>query len=110
EVERRLHQPLPQLSDEAELAVYRVAQESLTNVARHAGAQHVRLSVEPGAGSVILQVSDDGCGMPTHIAELGHGGLRGVRERAVRVGGVLAVKPGRDGGVDVRLEVPADVG
>jgi two-component system sensor histidine kinase UhpB len=110
EVERVVQQPLPALSDEAELAVYRVAQESLTNVARHAGAQHVRLSVEPGAGSVILEIADDGRGMPERVDELGHGGLRGMRERALQVGGVLAVKPGRDGGVDVRLEVPAQEG
>jgi two-component system sensor histidine kinase UhpB len=106
-VERRFAPDLPPLSDEAELAVYRVAQESLTNVARHAEAGEVVLVLEPGAGSVVLCVADDGRGMPEAVASNGHGGLRGMRERALLVGGVLAIKPGPGGGVEVRLEVPA---
>ena len=106
-VERRFSPELPPLSDESELAVYRVAQESLTNVARHAGAAHVEVALEPGANSVVLSVSDDGQGLPAAAAANGHGGLRGMRERALLVGGALAVKPSRSGGVEVRLEVPA---
>jgi two-component system sensor histidine kinase UhpB len=106
-VERRFAAELPPLSDEAELAVYRVAQESLTNVARHAGATQVELALKPGVDSVVLCVSDDGRGMSEAAAGNGHGGLRGMRERALLVGGALAIKPGRDGGVEVRLEVPA---
>jgi two-component system sensor histidine kinase UhpB len=108
DVERRFAAPLPALSTDAELAVYRVAQESLTNVARHAGATRVELALEPGAGSVVLCVSDDGRGLSEAAAANGHGGLRGMRERALLVGGVLAIKPGRAGGVEVRLEVPAE--
>ena len=106
-VERIFSPELPPLSDEAELAVYRVAQESLTNVARHAGATQVELALEPGVASVVLSVSDDGRGMSEAAAMNGHGGVRGMRERALLVGGALAVKPGRAGGVEVRLEVPA---
>ena len=106
-VERSFATELPPLSGEAELAVYRVAQESLTNVARHAGATHVDLALEPGVGSVVLSVCDDGRGISEAAATNGHGGLRGMRERALLVGGALAVKPGRTGGVEVRLEVPA---
>jgi two-component system sensor histidine kinase UhpB len=109
-VERRFAPTLPPLSDEAELAVYRVAQESLTNVARHANATRVELALEPGAHSVVLRVADDGRGMPETQSVNGHGGVRGMRERALLVGGALAIKRGRDGGVEVRLEVPADVG
>jgi len=107
EVERRLAADLPPLSDDAELAVYRVAQESLTNVARHAGATRVELALEPGAGSVVLRVSDDGRGMPETESLNGHGGLRGMRERALLVGGALAIKRAQGGGVEVRLEVPS---
>jgi two-component system sensor histidine kinase UhpB len=106
-VERSFSPELPPLSDEAELAVYRVAQESLTNVARHAGATQVELALQPGVGSVVLCVSDDGRGMSEAAVSNGHGGLRGMRERALLVGGALAIKPGRTGGVEVRLEVPA---
>jgi len=106
-VERRFADRLPPLSDEAELAVYRVAQESLTNVARHADASRVELGLEPGANSVVLRVVDDGRGIAEARALNGNGGLRGMRERALLVSGALAVKPARNGGVEVRLEVPA---
>jgi two-component system sensor histidine kinase UhpB len=106
-IERRFAEHLPPLSDEAELTVYRVAQESLTNVARHAQASRVVVALEPGADSVVLRVVDDGRGMDVPAAANGHGGLRGMRERAVLVGGALAVKPAREGGVEIRLEVPA---
>lgn len=106
-VERSFAADLPRLSDEVELAVYRVAQESLTNVARHADASLVELALEPGAGSVVLRVVDDGRGLADSTPRNGHGGLRGMRERALLVGGALAVKDARNGGVEVRLEVPA---
>ena len=106
-IERRFADDLPQLSDEAELTVYRVAQESLTNVARHAQASRVEVALEPGVGSVVLRVVDDGRGLRDGAGLNGHGGLRGMRERALLVGGALAVKRGREGGVEVRLEVPS---
>jgi two-component system sensor histidine kinase UhpB len=108
-VERRFATELPPLSDDAELAVYRVAQESLTNIARHAGASRVEIALQPGAESVVLRVADDGRGIPgpDAFALNGHGGLRGMRERALLVGGALAIKRGSEGGVEVRLEVPA---
>jgi two-component system sensor histidine kinase UhpB len=108
-VERRFATDLPSLSDDSELAVYRVAQESLTNIARHADASRVEIALQPGPDSVVLSVIDDGRGLPEPdaFALNGHGGLRGMRERALLVGGALAVKQGRQGGVEVRLEVPA---
>jgi two-component system sensor histidine kinase UhpB len=105
EVHRSFAAELPPLDRDVELAVYRVAQESLTNVARHAGARTVSISLEPGAGSVVLCVEDDGAGLPEGAVN-GSGGLRGMRERAVLAGGALAVSNGRRG-VRVRLEVPA---
>ena len=105
-VERSFDQPLPHLTSQAELALYRVAQESLTNVARHAHAASVRLSLSQGEDSVIMRIVDDGHGIASGDLE-GNGGLRGMRERAVFVGGALAIEPGPDGGVEVRLEVPS---
>jgi two-component system sensor histidine kinase UhpB len=108
-VERRFATDLPPLSEDAELAVYRVAQESLTNVARHAGAGRVEIALRPGRDSVVLSVVDDGRGLPVadQSSRNGHGGLRGMRERALLVGGALAIKRSSAGGVEVRLEVPA---
>ena len=106
-VERSFAAGLPPLGGDAELAVYRVAQESLTNVARHAGASRVEVALEPGVDSVVLRVADDGRGIDEAAAVDGHGGLRGMRERALLVGGALAIRRGRAGGVEVRLEVPA---
>jgi two-component system sensor histidine kinase UhpB len=106
-VERRFANKLPKLSDEAEIAVYRVAQESLTNVARHAHATRVDVMLDAGVDSVVLRVVDDGRGLADGAAsQNGHTGVRGMRERALLVGGALAVKSGRNGGVEVRLEVP----
>jgi two-component system, NarL family, sensor histidine kinase UhpB len=95
---------LPPLAPDAELALYRVAQESLTNVARHADASRVWLSLQPGRDSVVLRVVDNGRGMNGRAVN--GGGLRGMRERAVLVGAALAIKPARTGGVEVRLEIP----
>jgi two-component system, NarL family, sensor histidine kinase UhpB len=109
-VDSRFAADLPRLSSNAELAVYRVAQESLTNVARHAQASRVAVTLDTGAGSLVLHVADDGRGMTEASAENGSGGLRGMREHALLVGGVLAIAPAAGGGVDVRLEVPTDTG
>jgi two-component system sensor histidine kinase UhpB len=103
-VERRLERELPPLDPAVELVIYRVAQESMTNVIRHAGASKVLLSLEGDTGSVVLRVIDDGQGFAANHAE--GGGLRGIRERALIVGGAAAIKPGPNGGVEVRLEVP----
>jgi two-component system sensor histidine kinase UhpB len=104
-VERSFDSALPKLAPETELAVYRIAQESLTNVARHANATHVEVALEGGRDSVILRVTDDGRGFDGTPNE--HGGLRSMRERALLVGGALAIKQAPRAGVEVRLEVPA---
>jgi two-component system, NarL family, sensor histidine kinase UhpB len=106
-VKRDLERDLPPLDPGVELVIYRVAQESLTNIARHAQASEVLLSLKPGTGSVVLRVIDDGQGFaPDHVEG---GGLRGIRERALIVGGAAAIKPAPEGGVEVRLEVPAGI-
>jgi two-component system, NarL family, sensor histidine kinase UhpB len=106
QVERRFDPSLPALAPDTELAVYRVAQESLTNIARHAQASRVTVGLESGPGRVVLHVVDDGRGFDGVPAE--NGGLRSMRERSLLVGGALAIKPASRGGVEVRLEVPAE--
>ena len=105
DVERQFDRSLPKLAPDTELAVYRIAQESLTNVARHAQAKQVTITLERGHDSVVLRVIDDGRGFTGAPEE--HGGLRSMRERALLVEGALAIKDGARGGVEVRLEVPA---
>jgi two-component system, NarL family, sensor histidine kinase UhpB len=102
-VRRRLPEQLPALPSDHELVVYRVAQEALTNVARHANAREVVLSavVEPGA--LAVSVRDDGSG----IRECDDGsGIAGMRERARLAGGTLAVGSANGGGTEVVLRLP----
>ncbi len=106
EFEKDFARKLPPLDPDVELAVYRVAQESLTNVARHAQASRVWLSLQPGRESVVLRVVDDGRGLNGQVAA-GGGGLRGMRERALLVGAALAIERADTGGVEIRLEAPA---
>jgi two-component system, NarL family, sensor histidine kinase UhpB len=107
-IEREFDRSLPTLDPEVELALYRVAQESLTNVARHSGASRVTITVRRGRDSVVLRVVDDGRGLAGAPEE--HGGLRSMRERALLVDGVLAITPAAGGGVAVRFEVPVASG
>lgn len=95
---------LPPLPDEVELVVFRVAQEALTNVARHAGASTVELTLAPRADEVELTVADDGVGIPPGADGTG---LRGMRERAALVGGSVEVRRRDGGGTRVALRVPA---
>jgi len=106
QVKRDFDASLPKLRPDTELAVYRIAQESLTNVARHSNAGRVTVALEGDRDSVVLRVVDDGRGFDRAMPEE-HGGLRSMRERALLVDGALAVRESSRGGVEVRLEVPA---
>jgi two-component system sensor histidine kinase UhpB len=103
-VRRDVDRELPQLSEEAELVIYRVAQEALTNVARHSGSDTAQLTLTRSNGSLTLRVLDDGHGFDPQRGE--GGGLRGMRERAVLVGAQLVVMRRPSGGTEVRLRVP----
>jgi two-component system sensor histidine kinase UhpB len=105
EIERQFATSFRKLPPEVELAIYRIAQESLTNIARHANARRVFVALESGRDSVVLRITDDGRGFIGTPVE--HGGLRSMRERALLVDGALAIKSAPRGGVEVRLEVPA---
>ncbi|MEO8691101.1 MAG: sensor histidine kinase [Solirubrobacteraceae bacterium] len=96
---------LPALSKEDELVVYRVAQESLVNVARHARATRADVSLAAEDGSVVLRVRDDGRGIDAAGLRSGHG-VRGMRERALLVGGELEVARVVPHGTEVRLSLP----
>jgi two-component system, NarL family, sensor histidine kinase UhpB len=97
---------LSDLGDDAQLVVYRVAQEALSNAARHSGAGHVGVRLRRrDDGGVELEVTDDGRGFAFDESEGGLG-IAGMRERALLIGGELTIesRPGR--GTTVRLVVP----
>jgi signal transduction histidine kinase len=86
-----------------DLAVYRIVQEALTNVVKHAGPARVTVRLEPTAEGLRVEVADDGPGCLTPGAGRG---LLGMRERAASVGGTVTAGSGRDGGWVVTAELP----
>ncbi len=104
-VRREFGANLPELSVEAELVVYRVAQEALTNALRHSGATCVKVALCRESEGVLLTVQDDGRGFAT--AHDAGDGLAGMRERALLIEADLRLGSSPDGGVSVALEVPA---
>jgi two-component system sensor histidine kinase UhpB len=101
-VETRLDGGAIALSREAELALYRVTQESLTNAARHSGASRVQLSLRRSGNRAVLSVADDGRGFDEHVDGTG---IQGMRERAVLIGGQLTIDSRPGVGTQIRLEV-----
>ena len=103
-IERRL-EGLPGLGPELELVIYRVAQESLTNVVRHSGASLATVSLGRDGQKATLSIADNGRGLPADLPA--HtAGISGMRERARLVDGKLTIesKPGQ--GTTIRLELP----
>ncbi|MEV5410983.1 sensor histidine kinase [Thermopolyspora sp. NPDC052614] len=93
-----------ELSQPVDRAAYRIVQEALTNVLRHAGGASATITMEYGPDTVTVRVEDDGRNEPEDI---GQGmGLIGMRERAVAVGGSLTAGPRAGGGFAVRAELP----
>lgn len=97
---------LPPLSQALESACYRIAQEALTNVVRHAGASLVRVRLSMDAGTLRLTVSDDGVGAQGTLQRAGHFGVRGMRERAESLGGSIVFRPSPAQGLEVEVILP----
>ena len=86
-----------------------IAQEALTNVARHAGAGRVHVALAAENGNLVLSVADDGCGFNTAVlTETDALGVAGMRERAALVGGILDVTSGGGEGTRVEFRVPLE--
>jgi two-component system sensor histidine kinase UhpB len=105
-VDRYLEQTLP-LSQEDELVIYRVAQEALTNVARHADATRVALRLEQENGRIVLTVRDNGRGLPSGALTSSYG-FRGMRERAMLIGAQLVIDEPPGGGTQIQLSIPVE--
>jgi two-component system sensor histidine kinase UhpB len=101
-VKRDLAGPIPELPRDVELAVYRIAQEALTNVMRHSEASEVQVALACTDDQLVLSVTDNGHGMPEDVRE--GGGLTGMRERAMLIGADLDVST--NAGVSVTLRLP----
>jgi two-component system sensor histidine kinase UhpB len=114
-IETSISRSLGETGETTDLTIYRIVQEALTNVFRHAGATAVNVTIEPaaqpagrrgGQGGALVRISDNGRGLdPVH--RLGRG-LTGMRERILALGGTLTVASG-DGGVTVEAVVPKGV-
>ncbi len=93
------------LDDDVQLVVYRVAQESLTNAARHSEAQQIAVTLRRSGDAVELEVADDGRGFAFEQSERGLG-IGGMRERALLIGAELTIESRPGHGTTVRLTVP----
>ncbi|MFI8947195.1 HAMP domain-containing sensor histidine kinase [Streptomyces sp. NPDC053750] len=100
---RRFDTDLPALDPETELVLYRVAQESLTNAARHADAERLEVSLARADGAVSLTIADDGRGIE---AACEGAGIRGMRERALLIGATLDITSAPGAGTRIRLTAP----
>jgi signal transduction histidine kinase len=95
------------LSPELEATIYRLVQEALTNVVKHAGATRARVRVEEAGDAVTVTVEDDGHGLDAAASNQGFG-LLGMRERVALSGGELSVKSSQQGGTRVTATLPVE--
>jgi signal transduction histidine kinase len=105
------HAPVPSLKEVMAIAIYRITQEALTNVARHAQATHVDVNLNINNGQLMLNVQDDGSGFdPNRLTEQEELGLAGMRERAYLIGGDLIIESVPGQGTNVQLTLPLEGG
>lgn len=91
----------------ADVSAYRIVQEALTNVVRHARATTATVTIRREARDLTVEVTDDGAGAPAELPRDGHG-IAGMRERAAALGGSFEAGPGESGGFTVRARLPID--
>ena len=91
------------------IAIFRIFQETLTNIARHADARQVRATLRMASGGFEMHVRDDGKGiLEPQVWSTKSFGLLGMRERAHDFGGTFAVRAGKKGGTTVELIIPTE--
>lgn len=97
------------LSDRQATALFRIAQEALTNVARHAQARHVRIYVSPAPDGTRLMIEDDGVGFDAQaVRRQGSLGLLGMKERTLQLGGRFDISSQRGAGTRLEVRIPKD--
>lgn len=106
-VETHFDTDLPDITPDIEQSIYRIAQETLENIIRHANASHVEIALEHDLNSLLLSISDDGQGFDPHNLENSDKlGIQGMRERAAILRGELSILSGQEGGTTIRLLIP----
>ena len=105
QVEMAFAYKLPEFSNEYRTAIYRAAQEALTNVQRHAKADKVRMTLGIVDDEINLTLRDNGIGLPENADKLGFG-LRGIQERAAQLGGRMRLEPNPEGGAQICICLP----
>lgn len=94
------------LDDAKSTAIFRIVQESLTNVTRHSRASHVHISFSPRPQGLLLSIHDDGVGFDPSVVEFTKIGLSGIRERAIILGAELRIDSSPEGGTTVEARIP----
>lgn len=100
--------PDPMLDTGHALHLHRIVREAISNTIRHAQAHHLRVRVRASAGELLLDLTDDGSGVPAAV--LAGSGMRNMRTRAGELDGRIDWAPGTEGGAKVLLRMPLDVG
>jgi two-component system sensor histidine kinase UhpB len=96
---------LSAMADELELTAYRIVQEAVTNIIRHAQASRAHVTIEVREGQLHLSIADNGIGAQT-LKRDGHYGVRGMQERAESHGGMIDFRPSKEGGLEVQVVFP----
>jgi PAS domain S-box-containing protein len=114
EVELEISPRLGRMKPDTEMALFRVVQESLTNIQRHSGSRKAKIQIERSQGTITMEISDNGGGMPGNLwrqnGKLSFGlgvGIPSMHERVKLIGGQLDIESGNSG-TTVRVTIPAD--
>ncbi len=105
----RVDDNVPQLRDAAAIALYRIAQEALTNATKYADATEVSVTLECADNVLVMQIQDNGRGLPPDYETRrvsGHHGLLGMEQRMIALNGKLEIRSAQGQGVTIRVEVP----
>ena len=103
---------LGRLPETIELSIFRIVQEGLNNIHKHAGARKVQVTLKhTSPRALLITIVDDGCGLPeafdlSALSSQGHYGLLGISERVALLGGRLRLQNRPDGGVLIQVEIP----
>lgn len=101
---------LTRIDHESEIAVYRIVQEALHNIAKHSGAKHLRLEITPAPSSIRIVIEDDGVGFSARRGQNAQGfGLVGMRERVAALAGTVSIRSLKNKGTRISVTLPMDL-